>query len=146
MVKQIVIGLAFIGGISLLVKNKVDNWRKILPQLQAFPTDFNRLKFENKSISFFIDVTIFNPTREFFNPNGVIAQLDRLLIMVKGQEIARVAVKKSDIQIPAEGKYTLKNLKVEVPYRSLGLAVNVRGMDDIDINAVINVLGEEYTI
>lgn len=146
MVKQIVIGLTVLAGISYFVKEKVNNWRKILPQLQAFPTEFNRFKLENQSISFFIDVTIFNPTKEIFNPDGIIAQLDRLIILIKGQEIGTVIVKRNNIQIPAEGKFILTNLKVDVPYKNLFLATKIRTYDDIDCNAVINILGTEYTI
>lgn len=146
MVKQLVIGLTALAGLSYFIKKKVDNWRSILPQLKAFPTEFNSLKFDEKFVNFVIDVTIFNPTKEIFNPDGIVAMLDRLIVVYKGKELATVIVKQNGIKIPAEGKYVLKNLKVQLPYTSLLLVKSIPSADDLDCKAVINILGEEYTI
>jgi hypothetical protein len=145
-VKHIVLGLTAIATIGLLLKKKVADWRNVMTQLKAFPTEFRKFNANFKSISFEIDVTIFNPSNESFNPDGILAQLDRLEVDVKGQKIATVMVKRNGLQIPANGKFILRNLKVEVPVTNIMIAKNVRHYDDINVTAVINVLGEEFKI
>ncbi len=146
MIKQIVIGTLALAGVGLLIKNKVNKWREILPQLKAFPTEFKNLNINWERVTFDIDITIFNPTREAFNPDGIIAQLDRLEISTKGKKLATLQVKKSHISIPAEGKFLLKDLRVTVPIAQIGNIRGITSYDDIDVTAVMNVLGEEYTI
>lgn len=146
MVKKIVIGLSAIIGVGLLIKSKVNNWREIMPQLKALPTDFKNLDINWERIAFNIDITIFNPTKDAFNPDGIIAQLDRLEIATKSKKIATLIVKKSHISIPAEGNFLLKDLRVEVPIAQIANIKNIRSYDDIEITAVMNVLGEEYFI
>ncbi len=146
MVKQFVLLLAGITAVGLLIKSKVNDWRAIMPQLKAFPTDFNRLNINFNKIEFYLEVTLFNPTKQAFNPDGIIAQLDRLEVTAKGQKIATIEVKKNGIQIPAEGKFVLKNLKVNVPVTSLLFVKDIKTYDDLDVVAIMNVLGEEYSI
>ncbi len=146
MVKQIVIVTALLAGFGLLLKSKVNKWREILPQLKAFPTEFKNLDINWERIAFNIDITIFNPTKSAFSPDGIMAQLDRLEISTKGKKIATLEVKKSSIDIPAEGNFILKDLRVNLPLSQVANIKNIRSYDDIDVKAIINILGEEYTI
>lgn len=145
-IKYIVIGLTALTTVGLLIKKKVNNWRELITQLQAFPSAFSKLDINFTRIQFVIDVTIFNPTKDSFNPDGIIAQLDRLEIDVKGKNIATVTIKKNGVQIPANGKFILKDLLVTVPTQNILYAKDIRSYNDINIKAIVNVLGEEYTI
>ena len=151
MLKNIFIG-TLIGGITYYIfHKKFNNWKAILPKLQAFPTGFRNLNATSGIATFNIDVTIVNPTDEDFNPDMIVAVLQKINVKDKvGNKIASINVNRSYIKIPAKSKIVLQNLLVEVPiWQSLLNWQNltaIKSFNDIKLESIITVLGKEYVI
>ena len=100
---------------------------------------------------FNLDVTLFNPTKDNFSPDGVIAVVKRIVLKDKtAKRIATITVNKSFVSVPANGKFELKDLVVEIPIlenlSNMESLVKITGMKDIQIETILGVLGKEYSI
>lgn len=150
-VKHVVIGLAGIGLVGFWAKNRIKKLSEIMTKLIPIPSGFRNWSF-NKWILFFnMDVTLHNPTDEAFNPNGIIVKIKRLEVKdLEGKLIATIKIDRNSINIPAKGKYTLKDLAVEIDtYANILNAPNlakIKSINDIKVDIVISILGKEHLI
>lgn len=150
-VKHVVIGLSVLGLAGFWVKNRIKKLSEIVVKLIPIPSGFRNFSFKHWVLFFNMDVTINNPTNEDFNPNGIIVTIKRLEIKdIEGKLIAKVNINKNSINIPAKGKYVLKDLAVEIDtYTNILNAANlakIKSLDDIKVDIVISILGKEYLI
>lgn len=150
-VKHVVIGLSVLGFGAIYIKERVKKLSEIMVKLIPVPTGIRNIRIEKWLLKFNIDVTLHNPTTEDFNPNGIIVTVKRLDIKDKaGTLIGKVNINKNSVNIPAGGKYTLKDLVVEIDSYGNLLNVNnllkIKSIADIKADVVIGVLGSEYVI
>lgn len=150
-VKHVVITSALIGIGVLWYKNKVNKWKETMGKLKALPTGFRNFDINFKRMRFNLDVTLFNPTKDNFSPDGVIAVVKRIVLKDKtAKRIATITVNKSFVSVPANGKFELKDLVVEIPIlenlSNMESLVKITGMKDIQIETILGVLGKEYSI
>lgn len=149
--KHIVITGAVIALGAIWYKTKLDKWKQTMKKLTALPTGIRNFDINFKRMRFNLDITLYNPTNDNFSPDGIIAVVKRIVLKDKtAQRIATITVNKSFVSIPAKGKYVLKDLIVEIPildnlsnWQSLSQITSVK---DIQTEAVIGVLGKEYSI
>lgn len=149
--KHVVIGLGLIGLGCLYVNDRVKKLTEIMAKLIPIPTGFRNWSFKNWVLYFNMDVEVYNPTDESFNPNGVIVTVKRIEVKtVERKLIAKIEINKNSVIIPAKGKYTFKDLAVAVSsYDVLANAeslIKIKSIDDIKIDVVISVLGTEHVI
>lgn len=144
--KHFVIGGGLLLAGFLLLGKKVKDWKAIMPYIKAIPTDFRNLKINWEKITFDVELTLLNNSNENFNPDGIVAQLDRVKFMAFGQTIATLNIKQTSLNLPAKGTQVLKGLKCEVPLEMLPVITKIRSFNDISAVAVMNVLGQEYEI
>ena len=150
-VKHVVIGLSILGFGAIYIKERVRKLSEIMVKLIPVPTGIRNIRLEKFTLKFNLDVTLHNPTKEAFNPNGIIVTVKRLDIKDKnGILIGKVNINKTSVNIPAGGKYTLKDLVVEIDtYGNLLNIANlakIKSIADIKADVVIGVLGTEYII
>lgn len=150
-VKHVVITSALIGIGILWYKYKVNKWKETMGKLKALPTGFRNFDINFKRMRFNLDVTLFNPTKDNFSPDGVIAVVKRIVLKDKtSKRIATITVNKSFVSVPANGKFELKDLVVEIPIlenlSNMESLVKITGMKDIQIETILGVLGKEYSI
>jgi len=150
-VKYIVITGALLGIGVVWYKNKVNKWKETMGKLKALPTGFRNFDINFKRMRFNLDVTLFNPTKDNFSPDGVIAVVKRIVLKDKtAKRIATITVNKSFVSVPANGKFELKDLVVEIPIlenlSNMESLVKITGMKDIQIETILGVLGKEYSI
>jgi hypothetical protein len=120
-------------------------------KLKALPTGFRNFDINFKRMRFNLDVTLFNPTKDNFSPDGVIAVVKRIVLKDKtAKRIATITVNKSFVSVPANGKFILKDLIVEIPIlenlSNMESLVKITGIKDIQIETILGVLGKEYSI
>ncbi|WP_300568446.1 hypothetical protein [Flavobacterium sp.] len=149
--KHIVIAGAILGVGALWYSSKLNKWKETMKKLKALPTGIRNFDINFKRMRFNLDVTLFNPTNENFNPDGVIAVVKRIVLKDKtAKRIATITVNKSFISIPAKGKFILKDLLVEIPIlENLSNWQNlsqITGLKDVQTETIIGVLGKEYSI
>jgi hypothetical protein len=149
--KHIVIAGAILGVGALWYSSKLNKWKETMKKLKALPTGIRNFDINFKRMRFNLDVTLFNPTNENFNPDGVIAVVKRIVLKDKtAKRIATITVNKSFISIPAKGKFVLKDLLVEIPIlENLSNWQNlsqITGLKDVQTETIIGVLGKEYSI
>jgi hypothetical protein len=149
--KHIVITGALLGIGVLWYNSKLNKWKETMKKLKALPTGIRNFDINFKRVRFNLDVTLYNPTSDNFNPDGVIAVVKRIVLKDKtAKRIATITVNKSFISIPAKGKFELKDLLVEIPilenlsnWQSLS---QIAGFKDVQTETIIGVLGKEYSI
>ena len=149
--KHIVITGAIVGIGVWWYSTKIDKWKQTMAKLKALPTGIRNFDINFKRIRFNLDVTLYNPTTDNFNPDGIIAVVKRIVLKDKNtRRIATIIVNKSFVNVPAKGKFELKNLLVEIPvlenlsnWQSLS---SITGIKDLQIETIIGVLGKEYSI
>lgn len=149
--KHIVITGAIVGIGVWWYSTKIDKWKQTMAKLKALPTGIRNFDINFKRMRFNLDVTLYNPTTDNFNPDGFIAVVKRIVLKDKNtRRIATIIVNKSFVNVPAKGKFELKNLLVEIPvlenlsnWQSLS---SITGIKDLQIETIIGVLGKEYSI
>jgi hypothetical protein len=149
--KHIIVVGAIIGIGVLWYSSKINRWKETMTKLKAVPTGLRNFDINFKRMRFNLDVTLYNPTNENFNPDGIIAIVKRIILKDKtAKNIATITVNKSFISLPAKGKLELKDLIVEIPilenisnWQTLS---QIRGVNDIQIETILSVLGKEYSI
>jgi hypothetical protein len=149
--KHIVITGALLGIGALWYTSKLNKWKETMKKLKALPTGIRNFDINFKRMCFNLDVTIYNPTGDNFNPDGVVATVKRIILKDKtAKRIATITVNKSFLSIPAKGKHILKDLIVEIPilenisnWQSLS---QIRSVNDIQTETILGVLGKEYSI
>lgn len=151
LVKNVVIGLGVFGLGVLYVKNRVKNLSEIMTKLIPIPSGFRNWSYKHYVLFFNFDLTLHNPTNEAFNPNGIIVTIKRIEVKDNaGKLIAKVNINKNSVNIPAKGKYVLKDLAVEIDTFSNILNVasllKIKSLEDIKTDIVIGILGTEYII
>ncbi len=146
---KILIAGAVLTGLYVYGKSKIDSWKSILPKLKAIPTGIANIRFEGGKLKFNLDVTIYNPTAQDFNPD-LITTLKRVIITDnQGVQVFQIGVNKSNLYVPAGSRETLKGLAVEIPIASnlenLQTLLSLKA-SDLKARGVITVLGSEYYI
>jgi hypothetical protein len=149
--KHIIVVGAIIGIGVLWYSSKINRWKETMNKLKAVPTGLRNFDVNFKRMRFNLDVTLYNPTNENFNPDGIIAIVKRIILKDKtAKNFATITVNKSFISLPAKGKLELKDLIVEIPildnisnWQTLS---QIRGVNDIQIETILSVLGKEYSI
>jgi len=149
--KHVVIGLAVLGFGSIYVNERVKKLKEIMVKLIPIPSGFRNWSFKHWVLYFNMDVTIHNPSNEDFNPNGIIVTVKRIEVKDNlGKLIAKVNVNKNSVNIPAKGKFTIKDLAVEIDtYANIlnapGL-MKIKSLADIKTDVIISILGTEYVM
>lgn len=149
--KHIVITGALLGIGALWYSSKLNKWKETMKKLKALPTGIRNFDINFKRMRFNLDVTIYNPTSDNFNPDGVVATVKRIILKDKtAKRIATITVNKSFLSIPAKEKYVLKDLIVEIPilenisnWQNL---LQIKSIKDIQTETILGVLGKEYSI
>lgn len=149
--KHIIVVGAIIGIGVLWYSSKINRWKETMTKLKAVPTGLRNFDINFKRMRFNLDVTLYNPTNENFNPDGIIAIVKRIILKDKtAKNFATITVNKSFISLPAKGKIELKDMIVEIPilenisnWQTLS---QIRSVNDIQIETILSVLGKEYSI
>jgi hypothetical protein len=149
--KHIIISGAILGIGALWYNIKINRWKETMTKLKAVPTGLRNFDINFKRMRFNLDVTMYNPTNESFNPDGIIAVVKRIVLKDKlAKKFATITVNRSFISIPAKGKFVLKDLIVEIPilenisnWQNLS---EIKSINDIQIETILSVMGKEYTI
>ena len=149
--KYIIIGGAILGIGALWYNSKINRWEEAMTKLKAVPTGLRNFDINFKRMRFNLDVTLYNPTNESFNPDGIMAVVKRIVLKDKlAKKFATITVNRSFISLPAKGKFVLKDLIVEIPimenisnWQSLS---EIKSVNDIQIETILNVMGKEYSI
>ncbi|WP_395043170.1 hypothetical protein [Flavobacterium sp.] len=148
--KYIVIPVVGIVLGGLYYKSKLDNVKRLLPNIKAVPTAIRNIRVESGIFKFAIDVTLFNNSSETFNADGILSFLKKINIVFNTKRIATINVNRSSLNIVARGQNTLKDLQVEIPVLASILNIpkllNIKSIDDIKIEPVISIIGNEQTI
>lgn len=146
---KFLVGVGVLTVLYLYGKNKIDTWKSVLPKLKAIPTKVSNIRFDGGKLKFNLDLTIYNPTTQDFNPD-IVATLKRVVITeATGRTVAEIGVNKSNLYVPAQGRETLKGLSVEIPIASnlenLSTLLTLKA-SDFKARGVVGVLGSEYFI
>lgn len=149
--KHIVIGFGVLGLGGIYLKNRVKKLSETMTKLIPIPSAFRNWSLKNWILSFNMDVTIHNPSNEAFNPNGIIVKIKRLEIKdLTGRLILKINIDKTSVNIPAKGKYVLKDLAVEIDtYANIlnnASLLKIRSSEDIKVDIVVSILGKEHII
>lgn len=149
--KHIVIGFGVLGLGGIYLKNRVKKLSETMTKLIPIPSAFRNWSLKNWVLSFNMDVTIHNPSSEAFNPNGIIVKIKRLEIKdLTGRLILKINIDKTSVNIPAKGKYVLKDLAVEIDtYANIlnnASLLKIRSSEDIKVDIVVSILGKEHII
>lgn len=145
--------ILIVGGVLtalyLYGKSKIDTWKSVLPKLKAIPTGISGINISGGKLKFNLDLTIYNPTTQEFNPD-IITTLKKVVISDNsGRTVAEIGVNKSNLYVPAGGRETLKDLAVEIPiasnFENLQTLLTLKA-SDFKARGVISVLGSEYSI
>ncbi len=150
-VKHIIIAGAILGIGALWYNNKINRWKETMTKLKAVPTGLRNFDINFKRMRFNLDVTLYNPTNESFNPDGIIAVVKRIVLKDKlAKKFATITVNRSFVSLPAKGKFELKDLIVEIPilenisnWQNLS---EIKSINDIQIETILSVMGKEYSI
>lgn len=150
-VKNLLIGGSILGIGYFFVKNKIENWQNIVMKLIPVPTAIRQIKVVDGKFSFKIDVKLFNPTSEDFNPDGVIVTLKRIDVKTaNGLQIGTININKNSLTIPAKKSFVLQNLLVEIPIYdalvNLPTFSKIKSIADVKIDIIVGALGVEYVI
>lgn len=150
-VKHIVIGMSLLGGGLIYVQQRVKTLAAIMVKLIPIPTGIRNISFSKGVFKCNLDITLHNPTAKDFNPNGIIVTVKRLDIKDKaGVLLGKVNINKNSVNIPANGKFVLKDLVIEIDSQGLLLNLSsllkIRSIKDIKADVVIGILGTEYVI
>ena len=149
--KHIVITGVLLGIGAIWYRSKLNKWKETMKKLKALPTGIRNFDINFKRMRFNLDVTIYNPTSDNFNPDGIVATVKRIILKDKtAKRIATITVNKSFLCIPAKGKHILKDLIVEIPilenisnWQNLS---QIKSINDIQTETILGVLGKEYSI
>ena len=129
---------------------KVNSLKAVFDNMQIWPSKVSNIKFAYPILSFNLDIAVKNPTDTSFSLTGVgVAKLSRIVVSRNGAFLGQADVDMQAIEIPAFSTSTIQNLPFKVSL--LNVLSNVLADTNIDINqlsisAVIEVLGQSYTI
>lgn len=151
LVRNLLIGGSVLGIGYFLVKSKLDKWQEIMMKLIPVPTAIRQIGAVGGKFSFKIDIKLFNPTNEDFNPNGVIVTLKRIEVKTaSGLKIGTVTINKNSLTIPAKKSFVLQNVLVEVPIYdalvNLPTFLKIKSIADVKMDIILGSLGQEYVI
>jgi hypothetical protein len=138
----------------VLVKQKIATLTKQFESIKIMPTGINSIKFEwndfKPQLKFNLDVTFHNPLTDTFQVNGMVAKLQRLIIIdASGKALAVAIPNTGKIVVPANGSYTLKNVPVILDLQGSIITVanyKLLTLKNLKIEAIVTVLGYEYKI
>ena len=152
--KIIAIGLVT-GSIGyVLVKHKIETILKQFDSIKIVPTGLNSIKLNwndfKPQLKFNCDLSFANPLTESFEINGVVAKLQRIIILDNTGKVLGVATPNvSKIVIPAGENYTLRNVPFVIDLQ--GTIINIVNyklltLKNLKFEAIVSVLGYEYKI
>ncbi|HRB72446.1 hypothetical protein [Flavobacterium sp. UBA4197] len=144
----IVTGLTVVG-FSLVGWNKAKNLAKVFSKMNIYPAGFRGLSIESESIKFRMDVGFINPTDEDFNINVYATKLKRINIFYGTKYLATAYPDLTSISVPAQNGLVINDITCEVPKTAiLSIIPHILNFafTNIRVEAVIQVLGAEYTI
>lgn len=158
-VKKIIIASALtLLGLSLMASDKITRLSEIFERITIKPASLPKsIKFYNpnnlgipQNVSFLIDLKITNPDYESFTASGFgVAKLSTVDVFFKNNHIGTADVNLEDIDVPAQGSYILKDLKVSGNTFSILANANSfqnLNLTDLQFIANIEVLGIDYEI
>ena len=152
--KIIAIGLVT-GAIGyVLVKQKIEKISAQYAKIKIIPTGLNNIKLDwndfKPQLKFNVNLSFSNPTNEDFEVNGIVAKLQRIIILdTTGKAIGVATPNVGKITVPASGEYTLKNVPFILDLQ--GTIVNIvnyklLSLNSLKFQAIVSVLGYEYKI
>lgn len=155
-------GLAFVGGASLLAKNKiteissnfVDAIKQITYQVVSVKdVSINGVPFVNQNsvLRFKFNLRLYNPTSTNFNINSNQIEISRIDFLDRsGNVVIRTNPNLNSINLPANGESTIRNIQAEIPSTEVTNLVNLVGSGlnatDINLRISVKVAGREFTL
>ena len=138
----------------ILVRQKIATLTKQFESIKIMPTGINSIKFEwndfKPQLKFNLDITFSNPLTDTFQVNGMVAKLQRLIILdASGKALAVVTPNTGKIVVPANGNYTLKNVPVVLDLQGSIITVSnykLLTLKNLKTEAIVTILGYEYKI
>lgn len=128
---------------------KVKTTKKVFNKLKTKVNKIKNIAVNGKTLSFDLDVLIYNPTNDDLDVNGYTVSLDSIDIFFKNNYLGNAKTPLSEIEIPAHNQLLVKNIKVNVSLNNV--LHNITDFFKIKINdfrveAKIKALGNQYTI
>lgn len=142
-------GVAVIGAVSYLGYKKVESLADTFDKMTIKPVGARNFKPSWGSLKFNLDVALHNPTAQDFAVNGMVATLKRLVMNYKGQFLGYADLNIDEISIPKFNTLVIRDLPITVGTGILIqnlLSVTSLDFNDLQITAVIEALGSEFTI
>jgi len=145
----LIAGLAVVG-LALFTYNKVNALKQVFERMTVWPTGISNIKLNLTTLSFKLDISVRNPTDTAFSVTGAsIATLKRIVVSRNGKFLGQADVDISDIEIPAYGTSHFKDLPFTVSLENILTNIlddTTLNINELSITAVIEVLGQSYTI
>lgn len=145
----LIAGALAVAGFAIFSYNKVTNLIDIFSKMTIQPVGLRNLKVSFTAITFNLDIDLKNPTSQDFAVSGYVATLKRLVINYKGQFLGVADVNIDEVAVPKFNSLRIKDLPVVVAPKTLVQNImTITSLDykDLQITAVIEALGTEYTI
>ncbi|WP_394760070.1 hypothetical protein [Flavobacterium sp.] len=152
--KVIAIGLVTGAVGYVLVKQKIDKLTKQFDSIKILPTGLSALKLDwndfKPQLKFNCDLSFANPLTDSFEINGVVAKLQRIIILdATGKAIGVATPNVGKIVVPANGNYTLRNVPFVLDLQ--GSIINIVNyklltLKNLKFEAIVSILGAEYKI
>lgn len=138
-----------IAGIALLGYKKVTDLQATFDRMSLYPVGVRNIKVGWLQTKLDIDVAFKNPTNMDFAVNGVVATLRRIYVNYKGKVLGVAEVNIDSISIPAYQTLVIKDLTVIASNPDLlqnVIALTSISLSDLQITAVVDVMGTEFTL
>ena len=152
--KIIAIGLVTGSVGYVLVKQKIEKLTKQFDSIKILPAGLNSIKLDwndfKPQLKFNVDLSFANPLTDSFEVNGVVAKLQRIIILdTTGKAIGVATPNVGKIIVPAGGNYTLRNVPFILDLQ--GAIVNIVNykmltLKSLKFEAIVTILGYEYKI
>ncbi len=138
----------------VLVMQKIKTLTKQFDSIKITPIGISNLKLNwndfEPQLKFNVDLSFKNPLTDPFEVNGVVAKLQRIIIMdANGKALGVATPNVGKIVIPANSSFTLKNVPFIVDLKgSIITSLNYKklSLDSLKFESIVSILGYEYKI
>lgn len=147
---KVLIGLGIVVFLtSIFGVKKAKEMQILFSKLTIKPLNFRNFSGNLKTIKFYCDVVLKNPTDIDFEVNGYLIKLTQLNFYYDGKFLATSYQNITDISIPANNELLLKNILVEV--NVINALQNANELynfsyDKLTVEAIVNVAGYNITL
>lgn len=152
--RVIAISLIALSAGAILLKNKIDKLTKQFESISIIPAKLSNIKLiwndSKPLVNFNIDLKFSNPLSEKFQVNGLVAKLQRIIILDKnGFPLGVATPNVGKITIPANGFFIIPNVPFVLDLKNTIINVTnykLLTLQTLKFEAIISVLGYEYKI